>query len=393
MTRIQRLNLQVALLCWGAIGAGCQAETPTAQPQQAAAVVPPAAQQDPASIEEVAFGQTPDGTPVTLYVCTNARGNVLKMTNFGATVVALEMPDRHGQRANINLGFDRLDGYLGDHPYFGATVGRYANRIAQGRFTLDGQEYTLATNDGPNHLHGGDVPFHQVVWQAEPFRDDSGTGVRFHYSSPDGEEGYPGNLEVTAVYTLTDQDELIVAFTATTDQPTPVNLTNHNYWNLRGEGAGTIREHLLFLPADYYLPVDETLIPTGERVPVQNTPMDFTEPHEIGSRLDQIVADPVGYDHCYVLREEPGDLRLAARVHEPHSGRVMEIHTTKPGLQFYSGNFLDGSAANGGYQQYEGFCLETQFFPDSPNQPDFPDTILRPGQQYEHTTIHRFSAE
>ena len=276
MIRIRVASVPAALLLLGGVLAECQAESPAATGSEARA-----------SVREARFGQTPDGVPVYRYVCTNARGSVLKMTNYGATVVALEVPDRQGQRANINLGFDRLEGYLGGHPCFGSTIGRYANRIAQGRFTLDGQEYHLATNDGPNHLHGGRVAFHRVVWQAEPFRDDSGAGVRFRYSSPDGEEGYPGNLEVTAVYTLTDKDELIVAFTATTDKPTPVNLTNHNYWNLRGAGSGTIHEHRLFIAADHYLPVDETLIPTGERAAVQGTPMDFTEPREIGSRLLQ----------------------------------------------------------------------------------------------------------
>ncbi|TVS20755.1 MAG: galactose mutarotase [Planctomycetaceae bacterium] len=355
----------------------------------------PQTTQEPATmkIEKKPFGQTKEGVQVDLYTCTNANGSVLKMTNFGATTVALEVPDRNGNRTNITLGFESLEGYLGDHPYFGATVGRYCNRIALGRFTLDGQQYTLATNNDANHLHGGDVGFNKVVWNAEPLMTDSGVGVRFTYQSPDGEEGYPGNLSVTAVYLLTNDDQLVVEFTATTDKATPVNLTNHNYWNLAGAGAGTIRDHVLEIAADRYLPVDEGLIPTGELADVTETPLDFTQPEKIGARLDQIQADPVGYDHCYVLCGEIGQMKLAARVKEPRSGRVMEIHTTQPGLQFYSGNFLDGSAANGGYQQYEGFCLETQHFPDSPNQPDFPNTILRPGETYHHKTIHRFTAE
>ncbi len=344
-------------------------------------------------IEKKPFGQTKEGVQVDLYTCTNAQGSVLKMTNFGATTVALEVPDRSGDRTNVSLGFESLEGYLGDHPYFGATVGRYCNRIALGRFTLDGQQYTLATNNDANHLHGGDVGFNKVVWNAKPLMTDSGVGMEFTYQSPDGEEGYPGNLSVTAVYLLTNDDQLVVEFTATTDKATPVNLTNHNYWNLAGAGAGTIRDHVLEIAADRYLPVDEGLIPTGELAGVTETPLDFTQPEKIGARLDQIQADPVGYDHCYVLCGEIGQMKLAARVKEPRSGRVMEIHTTQPGLQFYSGNFLDGSAANGGYQQYEGFCLETQHFPDSPNQPDFPNTILRPGETYHHKTIHRFTAE
>ncbi len=344
-------------------------------------------------IEKRPFGQTKEGVQVDLYTCTNAKGSVLKMTNFGATTVALKVPDRDGKLTNITLGFESLDGYLGDHPYFGATVGRYCNRIALGRFTLDGHEYTLATNNDANHLHGGDVGFNKVVWKAEPVMTDSAVGLRFRYLSPDGEEGYPGNLSVTAVYLLTNDDQLLVEFTATTDKATPVNLTNHNYWNLAGAGSGTIRDHVLEIPADRYLPVDEGLIPTGELAEVADTPLDFTQPEKIGARLDQIQADPVGYDHCYVLRGEIGQMKLAARVKDPQTGRVMEIHTTQPGLQFYSGNFLDGSDANGGYQQYEGFCLETQHFPDSPNQPDFPCTILRPGDTYHHITIHRFTVE
>lgn len=351
--------------------------------------------QEPATmkIEKKPFGQTKEGVQVDLYTCTNAQGSVLKMTNFGATTVALEVPDRSGNRTNVSLGFESLEGYLGDHPYFGATVGRYCNRIALGRFTLDGQQYTLATNNDANHLHGGDVGFNKVVWNAKPLMTDSGVGVEFTYQSPDGEEGYPGNLSVTAVYLLTNDNQLVVEFTATTDKATPVNLTNHNYWNLAGAGSGTIRDHVLEIAAERYLPVDEGLIPTGELADVTDTPLDFTQPQKIGARLDQIQADPVGYDHCYVLCGEIGQMKLAARVKEPRSGRVMEIHTTQPGLQFYSGNFLDGSAANGGYQQYEGFCLETQHFPDSPNQPDFPNTILRPGETYHHKTIHRFTAE
>ncbi len=345
------------------------------------------------SVEKTVFGKTSEGVEVDLYTCTNANGVVLKMTNYGATTVSLEVPDRDGKMANITMGFDSLDGYLGKHPYFGATVGRYCNRIAKGKFTLDGQEYTLATNNGPNHLHGGNVGFNKVVWDAEPFETETGVGVKFTYLSKDGEEGYPGSLNATAVYTLTNDDELVVEFTATTDKPTPVNLTNHNYWNLGGEGTGTIRDHVLEIPADKYLPVDETLIPTGELADVAGTPLDFTKPEKIGARLDQIKADPVGYDHCYALRGEIGEMKLAARVIDPDSGRVMEIYTTQPGLQFYSGNFLDGSADSGGYQQYDGFCLETQHFPDSPNQPTFPNTILKPGETYQHKTVHKFFAE
>ncbi len=346
-------------------------------------------------IEKKPFGKTADSVEVDLYTCTNAKGVVLKMTNFGATVVALELPDRDGNMDNVNLGFSTLDGYLGDHPYFGATVGRYCNRIGKGKFTLDGKEYTLATNDGENHLHGGEVGFNKVVWNAEPFETEDGVGIIFSYRSKDGEEGYPGNVDVTAVYTLTNEDDLVIDFSATTDAPTPLNLTNHNYWNLCGAGSGTIRDHVLTINADKYLPTDAGLIPTGEMANVAGTPLDFTKPKKIGLDLDKIEADPVGFDHCWVLRPgEGGDyLTLAARVKCEKTGRVMEVHTTQPGLQFYSGNFLDGSEASGGYKQYEGFCLETQHYPDSPNHENFPSTILRPGETYKQTTVLMFSVE
>jgi len=345
------------------------------------------------SVEKSPFGKTQDGVEVDLYTCTNANGLVLKMTNYGAIVVSLEVPDRDGKLANVNLGFSTLDGYLGDHPYLGSTVGRYCNRIAKGKFTVDEQEYTLATNNGPNHLHGGDVGFNKVVWNSEPVTTESGVGVKFTYQSKDGEEGYPGNADVTAVYTLSNDNELVIEFAATADKACPVNLTNHCYWNLAGEGSGTIRDHALMIGADKYLPVDDTLIPTGELADLKGTPLDFTQPEKIGARLDRIQADPVGYDHCFALPGEVGHMKVAARVNDAKSGRVMEIRTTQPGIQFYSGNFLDGSEGNGGYKQYEGFCLETQHYPDSPNQPGFPSTILKPGETYKHTTIHKFTAE
>lgn len=339
------------------------------------------------------FGKTKDGKTVHLFTCTNQHGLVLKMIDYGAIVVALETPDRDGKLANINLGFSTLDGYLQRHPYFGATVGRYCNRIAKGEFELDGKRYRLATNNGPNHLHGGDAGFDMKMWQAEPFQNDEGVGVRFMLRSPDGEEGYPGNLMAIATYTLTNENELRVELEATTDQATPVNLTNHNYWNLSGEGTGTILDHELMVAADHYLPVDDTLIPTGDIAVVKGSPLDFSTPHAIGARIQQLGGDPGGYDHCYVLRTTSDGMRLAARVQDTKSGRTMEIHTTQPGLQFYSGNFLDGAAGNGNYPRNGGFCLETQHFPDSPNQQKFPSTVLRPGEKFRHVTIHRFSAE
>jgi aldose 1-epimerase len=342
-------------------------------------------------VTQESFGTTSDGTPVTLYTCRNSEGLVLKLTNYGAIVVTMEVPDREGNRANVNLGFPNLEGYLQRHPYFGATVGRYANRIAGGEFTLDGKRYSLAQNNGPNHLHGGIVGLDRVVWKGEVIESDDGVGVRFSYRSPDGEEGYPGNLDLTAIYRLTEKNELQMEFLATTDQATPVNLTNHCYWNLAGAGEGEIWDHELTLESDHYLAVDETLIPTGERVPVAGTPFDFTQPRTIGKRVREIESDPIGYDHCYVLRGDAGQLRLAARVTEPRSGRVMEVLTTQPGMQLYTGNFLGGQAAEGGFGQHAGFCLETQHFPDSPNQDSFPSTILRPGETYRHLTVHRFS--
>lgn len=341
------------------------------------------------NVQKSLFGNTSDAAAVDLYTCTNAHGLVLKMTNYGAIIVSLDVPDRDGSLANVNLGFPTLDGYLVRHPYFGSTVGRYCNRIAKGRFTVDGQQYTLATNNGDNHLHGGLVGFDKAIWDAEPVESDSAVGVKFTYLSRDGEEGYPGNVDVTAVYTLNNDNELAVQFTATTDKACPVNLTNHCYWNLASEGSGTIQDHELLIAADEYLPVDDTLIPTGELADVEGTPLDFTQPERIGTRLGQIL----GYDHCFVLRGEVGEMKPAARVKDPKTGRVMEIRTTQPGIQFYSGNFLDGAGACGGYKQHEGFCLETQHFPDSPNQPGFPSTILKPGETYEHTTVHKFFTE
>lgn len=356
------------------------------------------------SITKEAYGKTKDGQAVDLYTCTNRNGLVLKMTNYGATVVSMETPDKAGKKANITLGFSSLEGYLARHPFFGSTVGRYGNRIAKGKFKLDGKEYTLATNNGPNHLHGGIKGFDAVVWKGVPFtaatdtREDKldGAGVRFTYTSPDGEEGYPGKLEVMVDYLLTNSNELRIDYVAKTDKPTVVNLTNHCYWNLGGAGSGDILKHELTLAADKFLPIDATSIPTGELAPVKGTAFDFTTPHAIGDRIGEIKKPPhetKGYDHCYVLRGQQGKLELAARVKDPKSGRVMEIFTTEPGVQLYCGNFLDGSVGGGGYKQHDAFCLETQHYPDSPNKPEFPSTVLRPGETYRSTTAHKFSVE
>lgn len=346
-------------------------------------------------MSEAEFGKLPDGTAATLYTLRNSGGVQVQLTDYGGIVTSIRTPDRAGHADEITLGFDALEQYLAGHPYFGCLVGRYANRIAGGRFTLDGTQYTLATNNGANHLHGGNVGFDKVLWQARPFRHERAVGVRLVYVSKDGEEGYPGNLRVEVTYTLTEGNELRIDYHATTDKPTPINLTNHTYWNLAGPAHGPIDEHELVIYADHYLPVDDGLIPTGELRSVEGTPMDFRRPHAIGERIDQV---PGGYDHCYVLShrtDAPDDLELAARVRDPHSGRVLEVLTTEPGLQLYTGNFLDGSLASRGavFHQRTGFCLETQHFPDSPNQPSFPNTILRPGQTFRSTTVYRFSVE
>jgi aldose 1-epimerase len=337
------------------------------------------------------FGNLPDGRAVTRYRLENAKGVSIAIIDYGGIITEVNVPDREGKTANINLGFDNLEGYLGRHPYFGALIGRYGNRIAGGTFTLDGQTYTLAKNNGPNHLHGGEVGFDKRLWTSEPVKRDDAVGVKLRYVSPDGEEGYPGELTVTVVYTLNNDNELRIEYEATTTKATPVNLTNHAYWNLAGEGRGTILDHLITLHCDKYLPVEATLIPTGELKPVQGTPMDFTSPRKIGERIDQVGGNPQGYDHCYVVNGEAGTLRPTAKVVEETSGRTMEVFTTEPGVQFYTGNFLDGSEANGGYPQHGGFCLEAQKFPNSPNEPSFPNSILRPGETYRQTTLHRFS--
>lgn len=343
------------------------------------------------NLEKAVFGKIPDGQEVHLYTLTNANGLKAKIITYGATLISVEAPDRDGNLADVTLGFDTLEGYIERNRYFGSTVGRYANRIAKGRFTLDGVEYRLATNNGENHLHGGIVGYDEVLWNAEEVKSDEGVGVRLSYLSKDGEEGYPGNLTCTVVYVLTNENEVKISYEAETDKATVVNLTNHSYFNLAGQGMGDILGHELMLDADRYTPVDEGLIPTGELRSVQGTPMDFTQPATIGSRIDQV---PGGYDHNYVLNSEGGALAPAGELYEPGSGRVMEVYTTEPGIQFYSGNFLDGSITGKGgkaYQKHNALCLETQHFPDSPNKPHFPSTVLRPGEKYTHVTVYKFS--
>lgn len=351
-------------------------------------------QKPAAGVRHAPFGTMPDGQTVNQYTLTNANGIELAAIGYGGIITSLRVPDRTGSMDDIVLGFDRLEDYLKEHPFFGAIIGRYGNRIAKGRFTLNGQTYALATNNGPNHLHGGNKGFDKVLWQVEPVTGRN--ALVFTRTSPDGEEGYPGNLRVRVMYTLTDKNELIVDYSATTDKPTPVNLTQHSYFNLAGQASGDILGHELMLNADRYTPVDDTLIPTGELAPVAGTPFDFRKPTAIGARIKashaQLKAGG-GYDHNWVLNRKGAALQLAARVVEPKTGRTLEVATTEPGIQFYSGNFLDGTLKGKGgavYNHRTGFCLETQHFPDSPNQPTFPSTILKPGQEYKTQTVFTF---
>jgi aldose 1-epimerase len=344
-----------------------------------------------AQVRHSRFGSLPDNTAADLYTLANANGLVAKVTNYGTIITELHVPDRDGKFVDVVLGFDNLGQYLKEHPYLGCTVGRVANRTAKGRFALDGKTYSLAVNNGPNHLHGGFKGFHKVLWQAEP---RPGAAVEFTYTSPDGEEGYPGTLAVAVTMTLTDANELRLDYRAITDKPTPVNLTNHSYFNLAGEGV--VLNHELMIAADRYTPSDSTSIPTGEIKSVEGTPMDFTRPRIVGSRFAQLHNDPVGYDTNYVLNGGGKALAFAGRVYEPNSGRVMEVQTTQPGVQLYTANYFDGSlTGNRGavYQQHAALCLETQHFPDSVNQPAFPSIILRPGQTYRQTTIYKFSTQ
>jgi aldose 1-epimerase len=350
-------------------------------------------------VKKESFGTLPDGTSVDLYTITNAQGMEIRATNYGGIVVSLRVPDKKGNLDDIALGFDDLKGYLANTPYFGAIIGRYGNRIANGKFTLDGKEYMLARNNGPNSIHGGLKGFNKVVWQGESFQGPAGIGIILSYTSKDGEEGYPGNLKTKVTYTLTDKNEWIIDYEAVTDKATPVNLTEHTYFNLAGEGKGDVLGHLLQLNASRFTPVDQNLIPTGELRPVKSTPLDFTQPTGIGARIDadyEQLRLGHGYDHNFVIDRKDSDPVLAARVKEPTSGRVLEVYTTEPGVQLYTGNFLDGTITGKGghvYKQRFGFCLETQHFPDSPNNPDFPTTVLRPGQTYHSRTIYKMSAE
>jgi aldose 1-epimerase len=346
------------------------------------------------NIKRELFGKLPTGEEVDLYTLTNGKGLTAKIMTYGATVIGVESPDRDGKSANLTLFLDTFDAYAKGHPFFGSTVGRYGNRIAKAKFALDGKQYTLAANDHGNTLHGGEKCFSKVVWKAEEVKTPDAVGVTFTYVSPDGDEGYPGKLTAKVTYSVTAENELKMEYEATTDKPTVVNLTNHAYWNLVGAGAGDVLGHEMMLNADGYLPVDDTLIPLGKVAPVRGTPMDFvSKPMSIGSRIADV---PGGYDHCYVLNKKSGEkMSLAAKIVEPKSGRVMEIYTDQPGIQLYTGNFLDGTISGGGkmFPQHGAFCLETQHYPDAPNQPQFPTTVLRPGETYVHRTVHKFRVQ
>ncbi len=342
-------------------------------------------------IESEVFGNV-EGKEVRLFTLENNNGMKVSITNYGAIITAVYTPDKNGEMADVVLGFDNLKSYVDGHPSFGSLVGRFGNRIAKGKFTLDGKEYTLAINNGENHLHGGIIGFDKKVWEAEPFQKDNEVGLKLHYLSPDMEEGYPGNLNVHVTYTLTDDNELKIDYLASTDKATPVNLTSHSYFNLTGVKEN-VMAHKIMINADRYVAIDETLIPTGELALCRNTAMDFEEMKTIGSRFDQVEG---GYDHCYVLNKDGKELSLAAKVEEAKSGRTLEVWTTEPGVQFYTGNFLDGTLKGIQgvfYEKNFGFCLEAQHFPDSPNQPDFPNVILSVGETYLQTTIYKFSVQ
>ena len=348
----------------------------------------------PRRVARMDFGKTPDGTAVEIYTLTNGKVTAKVMT-YGAILVDLVVPDRDGKAGDVVLGFDTLQGYLTANPYFGATVGRVANRVGGAKFSLDGKDYQLAANNGPNSLHGGIKGFDKVVWKAKEMTGPDGPAVQFTHRSPDGDEGYPGNLDVRVTYTVTAANELKIDYAATTDKATPVVLTNHSYFNLAGPASGSILDEEIAIKAANYTPGDEEMIPTGSIAPVKGTPLDFTTPTKIGKRFDQLKAEPIGYDHNFVLDADAKLPNVAATVFDPKTGRVIELLTTEPAVQFYTGNFLDGTVKGKGgvaYAKNQALCLEAQHFPDSVHHANFPSTILRPGQTYRQTTIYRFSA-
>lgn len=341
-------------------------------------------------LEKSSLGSTSEGREVDQFTLANDAGLTVRLMTYGATITAVEVPDRHGKIDNVTLHLDSLSDYLAGHPFLGCVAGRYANRIAKGRFTLDGREYNLAVNNGPNHLHGGIKGFDKAVWTAEEIHQEGAVGVELSHTSPDGDEGYPGRLSVSVAYTISADNRLSMRYRAETDRATHLNLTNHAYWNLAGVDSADILSHELTLFADRYLPVDEGLIPTGELGPVAGTPMDFTRPTAIGQRIDQVDG---GYDHCYVLNKTPGDrISPAATAVDAKSGRQMQVFTSQPAIQLYTANFLTPQHSRDGkpYQKHNAFCLETQHYPDSPNRPEFPTTVLRPGEKFDEVTVHEF---
>lgn len=398
MHRYQRVA--TAFLLSGCLAViGCEGKvgkpgtpTPNTQPVNTATPEANSAEEPMLTVQQEPFGQTEDGSQITSFTLRNRKGMKVSLINRGGIITSVEVPDRDGKFANVTLNFDNPAAYLVNGPYFGGICGRYGNRIAKGKFSIDGTEYQLATNNGEHALHGGIEHFMKKLWKATTFQDDKTAGVKLTYTSPDGEEGYPGALKTIVTYTLNDNNELIIDYEATVDgKPTVLNLTNHAYWNLAGGPSGTILDHELTLYCDKYLPVDEGSIPSGELAPVAGTCMDFLKPEKIGARIDQPVNGAGGYDHCYVVNGKIGELRPTAKIVEPKSGRVMEISTTEPGVQFYTGNHLQGTPETGNAAKHGAFCLETQHFPDSPNHPDFPTTRLNPGETYKQTTVHKFS--
>jgi aldose 1-epimerase len=354
------------------------------------------AQRQKAKIEKHEFGKLADGTEIALYTLRNRNGLAVQISNYGGAVVSVKTPDRGGRMADVVLGYNQPQSYADDTVFFGIIVGRYANRIAKGKFSLKGVEYQLAQNNPPNHLHGGVRGFNKVIWSPRAVSRPDGAALELSYLSKDGEEGYPGNLSVKVIYVLTNANELRIEYSATTDKETIVNLTNHSYFNLAGAGAGSILQHVLRINASKFTPIDETSIPTGELRPVKGTPFDFTRATVIGTRIDQ--ADEQlrfgkGYDHNFVLNKKGKELSFAAEAYEPKSGRVLEVWTTEPGLQLYTGNFLDSVHGKGGkvYNKRDAFCLEAEHFPDSPNQPSFPSVVLEPNRRYTEMTVYKFT--
>lgn len=382
------MNKTLVIVVMGLVAAGCGGGE-SSPPMPA----------DDIRVMKTPFGATADGTPVDLITLRNGKGIEMKVLTYGGIIMSLKTPDRNGVADDIVMGHDSVAGYEANSPYFGSLIGRVGNRIANGTFTLDGKTYTLAKNNGPNHLHGGIKGWDKVVWKAgDPFQDRTGVGIRLEYTSADGEEGYPGKVTAHVVYTLTPENTLVVDYHATTDKPTVINLTQHSYFNLGGGKTTDILGHEVMLNADRYTPVDATLIPTGELATVAGTPFDFRTPTAIGARINDKNTQleyGKGYDHNWVLTRTGEGLQLAARVYEPTTGRTLEISTTEPGIQFYTGNFLDGTIKGKGgrvYPHRSGFCLETQHFPDSPNKPAFPSVELRPGGEYKSKTVFTFGA-